>query len=83
MFHCVILSLSDNNGSVFNEMLCFRSFWSRLFIFVKLNNADMMMRVFKIIIPIFRFQILRTLMIIWKMMNMMKIVNPLRTVETS
>jgi len=64
MFHCVILSLSDNNGSVFNEMLCFRSFWSRLFIFVKLNNADMMMRVFKIIIPIFRFQILRTPMII-------------------
>jgi len=78
MFHCVILSLSDNNGSVFNEMLRFHSFWSRLFIFVKLNNADMMMRAFKIIIPIFRFQILRTPMIIWKMMNMMKIVNPLR-----
>jgi len=78
MFHCVILSLSDNNGSVFNEMLRFHSFWSRLFIFVKLNNADIMMRVFKIIILIFRFQILRTPMIIWKMMNMMKIVNPLR-----
>jgi len=43
------------------------------------HNADTIMHVLKIIIPIFHFQILQTLMIIWKMMNMMKTVNPLQS----
>jgi len=71
-----MLSLSDNNGSVLMKCCVFNHFWFCLFIFVKLNNADMTMLVLKIIIPIFHIQISRTLMIIWEMMNMRKTVNP-------